>query len=365
MEEKTSKPDHSDAAETTVPPPAPPPPRDKKRRLRIIGAIASLVVVVLVIFYYVLFVAPYEDTDDAFIDGYVTLIAPRVSGPVTQLLITDNQEVKAGDELVDIDPRDYEASLSKAQADVAAAQSQFDSAKAQVTVSESKVIQAQAAVTSAEAQDQRARADLKRYQSVESRAVSKTDYDLTQATARSAAADLQAAQSQVKSAQAQVTLDQANVETANATIQQAQAQLQQAQLNLSYTKITAPFDGRITARTVQNGNYVSPGQALFALVPRYVWVTANFKETQLTYMRPGDAVEVHVDAYPGHDFKAKVDSLQAGTGARFSLLPPENAVGNYVKVVQRVPVKIVFDEELPTNLDIAPGMSVEPKVRVK
>ena len=365
MEEKTAKPDHSDTQETIVPPPAPPPPRKRKSRLRIFGVIAALVIVVLVIFYYILYVAPYEDTDDAFIDGYVTLIAPRVSGPVTRLLITDNQEVKAGDELLEIDPRDYEASLAQAQADLAAAQSQLDSAKAQVSVSESKVVQAQAAVTSAEAQNERATADLKRYESVESRAVSKTDYDLTQATARSANADLVAAHSQVKSAEAQVTLDQAGVETANATIQQAQAKLQQAQLNLSYTKITAPFDGRITARTVQLGNYISPGQALFALVPRYVWVTANFKETQLTYMRPGNPVEVHVDAYPGHNFKAKVDSLQAGTGARFSLLPPENAVGNYVKVVQRVPVKIVFDEELPTNLDIAPGMSVEPKVKVK
>jgi membrane fusion protein, multidrug efflux system len=366
MEEKTSnKPDHSDTSETAVPPPAPPPLRNKKRRVRIIGVIAALVVLAVIIFYYVLFIAPYEDTDDAFIDGYVTLIAPRVSGPVTQLLITDNQEVKAGDELVEIDPRDYEASLSQAEADLAAAQSRLDSAKAQVSVSESKITQAQAAVTSAEAQNERANADLKRYQTVESRAVSKTDYDLTQAQARSAAADLEAAQSQVKSAEAQVTLDQANVETAIASIQQAQAKLQQAQLNLSYTKITAPFDGRITARTVQLGNYISPGQALFALVPRYVWVTANFKETQLTYMRPDEPVEVHVDAYPGRNFKAKVDSLQAGTGARFSLLPPENAVGNYVKVVQRVPVKIVFDEELPTNLDIAPGMSVDPKVRVK
>ena len=145
----------------------------------------------------------------------------------------------------------------------------------------------------------------------------------------------------------------------------AKAQVGKYKTLVSYTQITAPFDGRITARTVQDGNYISPGQALFALVPRYVWVTANFKETQLTYMRPGQPVTVHIDAYPFQDFKAKVDSLQAGTGARFSLLPPENAVGNYVKVVQRVPVKIVFDEDLPTNLDIAPGMSVEPKVKVK
>ena len=324
-----------------------------------------LILAVLAFFYYLRFIAPFESTDDAFIDGYTTLISPRVSGPVVNLLVTDNQEVKTGDVLVEIDPSDYEVSVALAQADLAAAQSQLDSAKAQVAVNESKVVQAQAAVIAAEAQNEKAAADLKRYQTVESRAVSKTDYDLTVSQARSADANLQAANSQVKAAEADVALSKANVETASATILQAQAKLRQAELNLSYTKIVAPFDGRITARTVQEGNYLSPGQALFALVPRYVWVTANFKETQLTYMRPGQPVTVTVDAYPGQNFRAKVDSLQAGTGARFSLLPPENAVGNYVKVVQRVPVKIVFDEELPTNLDISPGMSVVPTVRVK
>lgn len=362
MEEKTSKPESPAILEPAAP--TPPPPR-KKYHLQIYGGVAVLILLVLIILYYFHFIAPYEDTDDAFIDGYVTLIAPRVPGQVTRLLITDNQEVQAGDVLVEIDPRDYEASLAQARADLAAAQSQYDSAMAQVSVNESKVTQAQAAVVAADAENQRAAADLKRYESVESRAVSKTDFDLARAQARSAEADLESAHSQVKAAQAQVALSHAGVETAAAAIQQAQAKLQQARLNLSYTKIIAPFDGRITARTVQTGNYVSPGQALFALVPRNVWVTANFKETQLTYMRPGQPVTVHVDAYPNHNFKAKVDSLQAGTGARFSLLPPENAVGNYVKVVQRVPVKIVFDEELPTNLDIAPGMSVEPKVKVK
>jgi membrane fusion protein (multidrug efflux system) len=361
MEDKTNEPKTSTTSEPAV---VPPPPKRKNTK-KIYGGIATLVLLVLVVVYYFIFIAPYEDTDDAFIDGYVTLISPRVSGPVVQLLITDNQWVKEGDLLVEIDPNDYEASLSLARADLAAAQSQLDSDKAQVSVNESKVTQAQAAVVSAEAENERATADLKRYETVESRAVSKTDYDLSQATARSAAANLDAANSAVKAAEAQVTLSQADVETGAAAVQQAQARLRQAELNLSYTKITAPFDGRITARTVQLGNYISPGQALFALVPRYVWVTANFKETQLTYMRPGDAVEVHIDAYPKQNFKAKVDSLQAGTGARFSLLPPENAVGNYVKVVQRVPVKIVFDEGLPTNLDIAPGISVEPKVRVK
>jgi membrane fusion protein (multidrug efflux system) len=371
MEEKTDKPEAPavsaqppPAAPPSAPPPAPP-PRKKKRTLQIYGGVAALILIVLVVIYYLHFIAPYEDTDDAFIDGYVTLISPRVPGQVTKLLITDNEEVHAGDELVELDPRDYEASLELAKANLTAAQSGLDSARAQVTVSESKVTQAQAAVTAAEAQAQNADADLKRYQSVQSNAVSKADFDSAQAKARSADADLDSASSQVKAAQANVTLSQADVEKATAAIQQAKAALQQAELNLSYTTIIAPFDGRITARTVQDGNYVTPGQALFALVPRNVWVTANFKETQLTHMRPGQPVTVHVDAYPQNDFAAKVDSLQAGTGARFSLLPPENAVGNYVKVVQRVPVKIVFDEELPTNLDIAPGMSVEPKVKVQ
>ena len=362
MEEKTSAENHG-VSESPVPPP--PPPRQKKRKLQITIGIATLIVLVLVIFYYLRCIAPYEDTDDAFIDGYVTLISPRVAGPVTKLLITDNQEVQAGDVLVEIDPNDYEAAVAQAKADLAAANSQLDSAQAQVEVSESKVTQAQSAVTSAEAENERATADLKRYQTVESRAVSKSDFDLAQAAARSTSAQLDAAHSQVKAAEADVALSKAGVETANAAIKQAEAKLRLAELNLSYTKIIAPFDGRITARSVQLGNYVQPGTALFALVPRDVWVTANFKETQLTSMQPGDPVELYVDAYPGHTFKGKVDSLQAGTGARFSLLPPENAVGNYVKVVQRVPVKIVFDEELPTNLDIAPGMSVEPKVRVK
>ena len=344
----------------------PPPPRLKRRKLKLLLAGSSgLVVFIAVIFYYFLFIAPYESTDDAFIDGYVTLISPRVPGQVERLAVTDNQEVKAGDVLVEIDPRDYEASLSQAKADLAAANSQANQSRAQVNVSEAKVVQAQAAVTAAEAEAQRANDDLKRFQSVESRAVSRSALDLAQAQARSANANLVAAYSQTNAAEAEVVLSEAGVETATAAAQQAEAKMQQAELNLSYTKIIAPFDGRVTARTVQAGNYVQPGQALMALVPRDVWVTANFKETQLTHMKPGQPVQLSVDAYPNQKFKGKLDSLQAGTGARFSLLPPENAVGNYIKVVQRVPVKIIFDEKLPTNLDIAPGMSVVPIVKVK
>ena len=344
----------------------PPPPRKSRRKLKflIIGA-AALTVLIVVVFYYFICVLPYESTDDAFIDGYVTLVSPRVPGQITQLLVKDNQEVKAGDALVEIDPRDYEAKAAQARADLAAAQSQLNQSQAQVKVSEAKVTQAQAAVMAAEAENQRATDDLKRYENVESRAISKSAFDLAQAQARSAAANAEAARSQTNAAESDVELSEAGVETAKAAVQQAEAKLQQAELNLSYTRIIASLDARVTARTVQLGNYVQPGQALLALVPKDVWVVANFKETQLTHMKPGQPVQLSMDAYPNRKFKGKVDSLQAGTGARFSLLPPENAVGNYIKVVQRVPVKIIFDEELPTNLDIAPGMSVVPIVRVK
>ena len=362
MDEQVKKTETPGAA--TPGPPPPPPKKKGRKKLVVIGA-AGLVILAAVVVFYVYFIAPYQSTDDAFIDGYVTMVSSRVPGQVARLLVTDNQLVNEGELLVALDPRDYETSLANAKADLAAARSQLDSARAQVSVSESKVVEAQAAVVAADAENERASADLKRYESVESRAVSKTAFDLAQAQARSAKADLDSARSQVKAAQAQETLSEAGVETATASVQQAQSRVRQAGLNLSYTRIIAPVAGRVTARTVDEGNYVQPGLALLALVPTNLWVTANFKETQLTDMRPGDSVEVHIDAYPDQDFKASVNSLQAGTGARFSLLPPENAVGNYVKVVQRVPVKIVFDEALPTNLDIAPGLSVEPKVRVK
>jgi len=343
----------------------PPPQAGRHRRKILTGVVIGLVLLAAGIFYYLHFLVPFISTDDAFIDGYVTMISPRVPGQVSRLLVVDNQVVKEGDVLLEIDPRDYEARASQARADLAAARGQLDQSQAQVKVSEARVAQAQAAVTAAEAESQRATNDLQRYESVESRAVSQSAFDLAQAQARAAAANLQAARSQAKAAEADVALGEAGVESANAAVQQAEAKLQQAELNLSYTKIVAPRDGRVTARTVQLGNYVQPGQMLLTLVPQEMWVIANFKETQLTRLRPGQPVELRVDGYPNLRFKGRVDSLQAGTGARFSLLPPENAVGNYVKVVQRVPVKIVFAEPLPAGLDIAPGMSVVPKVKVK
>ena len=362
MEEESKKVEATGSVEKEV---LPPPRRRGHRPKMILAGLAGLVVVIAAIFYYLRFIAPFESTDDAFIDGYVTIVSPRVPGQILRLCVADNQAVKAGDLLVEIDPRDYAASLAQAQADLAAARSRLEEAAAQVKVSQARIVQAQAAVLAAEAENQRATNDLERYETVESQAVSKSAFDLARAQEQSAAANLEAAHSQTNAAASELALSEAGVATASAAVQQAQAKLDQAELNLSYTKVLAPVDGRVTARTIQTGNFVEPGQAFLALAPKDVWVTANFKETQLTYMQPGQPVELSVDAYPHRKFKGKVDSLQAGTGARFSLLPPENAVGNYVKIVQRVPVKIVFDEALPTNLDIAPGMSVDPEVKVK
>jgi membrane fusion protein, multidrug efflux system len=337
-----------------------------RRYLRVaLLAAGALLVVVAIAVYYVGFVAPYESTDDAFIDGYVTLVSPRVPGQVEALWVRDNERVRRGQLLLEIDPREYEAHLARARADTSTLQGQEKQAQALVRIDEARVVQARAGVAAADARAQQADADLSRYRSVSRRAVSRSAFDLVLSQALAAKADARAARSQLSSAEAQVTLAHAGVDTAASAVERAEAALREAQLNLSYTKVRAPRAGRVTARTVELGEYVEPGQSLLALVPKRLWVVANFKETQLTHMRPGQPAELSMDAYPDQTFKGRVDSLQAGTGARFSLLPPENAVGNYVKVVQRVPVKIVFDQPLPSGLDIAPGMSVEPTVRVK
>ena len=316
--------------------------------------------------YYVRYIAPYETTDDAFIASYVTFVSPRVSGPVVKLLATDNQHVRAGEVLLEIDPRDYQALVDQGSADLAAANSHVRQAEAQVVVDQAKADEKSAAIPSAQAAASRTEADRGRYESVQSNAVSQSQLDLAKTQAKSAAAEVEVARNQARAADAQVELDRANVETARAQVHQAQTRLEQAQLQLSYTTVLAPRDGRVTRRTVEQGAYVQTGQALLALVPDDLWVVANFKETQLERMRPGQVVLLRVDAYPHHQFTGKVESLQAGSGALFSLLPPENAVGNYVKVVQRVPVKIIFDPPADlSQFSLAPGLSVEPRVRVQ
>jgi membrane fusion protein (multidrug efflux system) len=343
-----------------------PPPRQRFRLGILIFVVIVVAAIVATACYYVRFLAPYETTDDAFIESYVTFISPRISGPVVKLLVTDNQHVKAGEVLLQIDPHDYQVLVDQATADLDAATSHVRQAEAQVVVDQAKADQQNAAVPAAQAITDRAEADRIRYESVQSRAVSGSQVDLAKAQAKSASAEVEVARNQAKAAVAQVERDRADVQTARAQVQQAQTRLQQAQLQLSYATIVAPRDGRVTRRTVEQGAYVQTGQALLALVPDDIWIVANFKETQLERMRPGQPVDIRVDAYPHHAFKGRVDSLQAGSGAIFSLLPPENAVGNYVKVVQRVPVKIIFDEPVDlSQFNLAPGLSVEPRVRVQ
>ncbi len=312
-------------------------------------------------------VLPYESTDNAFIEGYVIPMASQVSGRVAELLVKDNQAVKQGEVILKIDPRDYEASLAQARADLAAARSRVEQAKAQVNASEAKVAQAQASVIAADAENQRAADDLKRYQSVDSTAVSKSSFDAAQSAARTASANLEAASAQEKAAEADVTLSEAGVETANAAVQQAEAKLRQAELNLVlHPGRRARGRPRHAPRGGTRARIFSPVSRSWRLCRATIGSLPTTRKSQLTHMRVGQPVEVVVDAYPDHKFKGHIESIQNGAGARFSLFPPENATGNYIKVVQRVPVKIVLDNDDPdAELALGPGMSVVPTVRVK
>ena len=280
----------------------------------------------------------YEDTDDAFIDTHIVHVSPQISGPVLAIHVTDNQMVRAGQPLVDIDARPQMAQLEQAMAQRLQAQTQIGQAQAQI-----RAAQAQVTNTSK---------DLARYRTLQATtpaAVAQQQVDQAVAAERNAVAQRDGATAQLAAAKAQ--------------IQVLDAQIATAKLNLSYAHIVAPVAGHIAQRSVAPGNFVSPGQELMALVPQQLWVTANFKETQLRLMRRGQHVAVTVDScdkvVDGH-----VDSIQRGAGQAFGILPPENATGNYVKVVQRVPVKIVLDR-IPDGCVLGPGMSVEPSVTVR
>jgi membrane fusion protein (multidrug efflux system) len=406
---------------------------------------------------YYLHTLTHKITDDAFIAGHITLIAPRVPGHVVKVFVEDNQWVEEGDPLVELDRADYEAGLAKANAMLRTSQAKLESVKAglklisitanagleeaasAVKVSESavdsartrtnsaktKLEQAQAAVAAdkasveeskaavaaAEAQAEFDEGNLKRYEEMfAGGAITKQDMDhatavtlvsranletarkkvlsaearvaQSEAAARGAEDGLREAESQLdefeasrsqagahftgaKSAPEKISVNEAEVHVAEAEVESARAAVREAELALSYTSVKAPRPGRITGKTVRQGSYVQTGQSLLAIVPPDVWVIANFKETDLTQMKPGQPVSISVDAYPNEVFKGRVDSIQAGSGAAFALLPPENASGNYIKIVQRVPVKIVF-EPLPdlTRFYLAPGMSVVPTVDV-
>jgi membrane fusion protein (multidrug efflux system) len=338
-------------------------PKRSRRRLLIISTLGALALAGGS-FWYIDNVG-YETTDDAAIEGHVIQVSPKVSAHVKTVHFDDNYQVKKGDLLIELDPRDFEVNLASAVANLASTQSKLTEAEAQQNVARASLGQVKADLLSAQATADNAKADLERNERLfQTHVIDRREYDASVAQAKSALANVESAAKKVASQEAQVQLASAEYITASAGEKQAEAQLRQAQLQLSYAKIFAPFDGRITKKSVEPGNYVQPGQTLFSLVPPDVWVVANFKETQLKQMKVGQPVSVRVDALPDRRFRAHIESFQVGTGGRFTLLPPENATGNFVKVVQRVPVKVVFDEPI-TNLEqLWPGESVEPKVRL-
>ncbi len=304
-------------------------------------------------------------TDDAFVEGHVIGVSPKVAAHVLAVHFNDNYLVHRGDLLVELDPRDFAVNVASAEANLAAARSRLTQAQAQQDVAGAGLGQATADLASAQANADNASADLKRNeQLMHGQVIGRREYDASVAGAKSAAAAAESAAKKIVSQQAQVHLADAERQTAEAEVQQAEAGLQQAHLQLSYARIIAPADGWITRKGVEPGNYVQPGQTLFSLVPADVWVIANFKETQLKRLAVGQPVTVRVDALPGTKLRAHVESFQTGTGSRFTLLPPENATGNFVKVVQRVPVKIVFDEPGSALARLWPGESVEPEVEL-
>ena len=361
----------SPAPVAAVPPPPPAagnPPAKAKHRRPFLLALGAMVLLGAGVYGGKAFVHArhHESTDDAFVEGHVVQVSPKVAAHVIAVRFDDNQEVKQGQTLVELDPRDYAVAVEVAEANLLAARGRLAQAEAQGVVARAGADQARAEIASAEATSENAAADLRRNQDLNrQRVIDRREFDASNAQAKGAAASLEAVRQRAAGARAQIALAEAQVQAARAEATQGEAGVRQARLNLGYCTITAPADGRVARKNVEPGNYAQPGQALLAVVQHDVWVVANFKETQLTDMRPGQPVELRVDAFPGRPLRGHVESLQLGTGARFSLLPPENATGNYVKVVQRNPTKIIFDEPADTLQKLAPGMSVEPEVRVR
>jgi membrane fusion protein (multidrug efflux system) len=350
-----------------------------RRRVVVTAALIAVAAIIYIatIFFHGL---THESTDDAFIDAHVASIAPKISGRVSTVKVNDNQMVKKGQVLLEIDPRDAEAAVAQKRAALQVSQAHLESARMSAEQAAAHVDTLKAALASVEATTNAAAADTQKLQGdlarnkdlIATGAISKQDFqhslaDVTssEATLESKKRQLQAAGALAVEAKKQAASARTQVTAAQAEVAQARAELRQAQLQESYTVVTAPEAGRVTNKSVEPGNYVQMGQPLFAIVPQRVWVTANFKETQLTKMHPGQPAEVEVDAYPSGALPGHVESIQAGSGARFSLLPPENATGNFVKVVQRVPVKIALDEQPAVQHVLGPGMSAVPDVKVR
>jgi membrane fusion protein, multidrug efflux system len=390
--------------------------RGSKTRMRWLIALLAFVVVTVSVFLYRYFAA-WESTDDAQIDGYIYPVSSRVSGYVTRVLVDENQYVHAGTVLVQLDPKDYDVALANAKATLAndqasaaalrttvpitsvntssqlsTAQADLENAKAGLVAAQRSFDAAQASLRQAEANDLKAEDDVNRYKPLAARdEIPQQQYTQAVHSEDATAAAVEAARAFAAAAEQAVTQARARIAQAEASVQYAQTQpqqisvqrsraqaaeaeteraaaiLQQAQLNLQYTTVVAPVSGIVGQRSVQPGQNVVPGQQMMTIVPldsQNIWVTANFKETQLKHMGPGQHVKISVDTY-GRKYDGHVLNIAGASGARYSLLPPENATGNYVKVVQRIPVKIVFEKGQDPEHLLRPGMSVEPNVNVR
>ena len=346
----------------------------RKKRRPFVLLIVLLVIAAFVLgsIYYWLSTRNTEDTDDAYTDGYAVQIAPQVAGRVVSLDVTDNQFVHKGQALIHIDPRGFIDDRDQAKAALDTAKAQFAGNTYALEVARKNfpaaLQSAQADLASAKATLAQRQADFARQKSLPRQATTQQDVD--QATAQLQQSQAQVLQAEARLVQAtpvqqQIGQVQSQVSNVSAQIESAQAKLNQANLNLSYTVVVAPQDGWVTRRQVDQGNYAQAGQQIMALVSPDVWITANFKETQLDLMRPGQSVKITVDAYPDLNLRGHVDSIQLGSGSKFSAFPAENATGNFVKIVQRVPVKIVIDSGLDPTLPLPLGISVEPTVTVE
>ena len=320
---------------------------------------------------YWLHARQFESTDDAFVDSHIVRLSPQVGGQLVQVANVDNRHVQAGTLLAVVQPTGPEAQLAESQANVKQAEAQYAQAQAQVEATRQTAIQTADQAKSPIAAADKAAQDLARYETLrrlDTNAVAGQQLDQARANARQTAAEAAASRRQIRTALANIAVARRAATAAKANIGARQAQVRQADVTLGNLRLRAPVSGQVVNRQVNLGSYVAPGSQLMAIVPDTMWVTANFKETQLTLMRTGQPVAIRVDAYPDVEFRGHVDSVQRGAGQAFALLPPQNATGNYVKVVQRVPVRITFDIKNgpdPRHYPIGPGMSVVPTVKVR
>jgi membrane fusion protein (multidrug efflux system) len=353
----------------------------KKKRAVVIALALMAAVGGLIVVIYMGYASRHITTDDAFVDGRIHTISSRVPGKVESVVVSDNQFVRHGDVLVEIDRADYDVLTAEAESALQAEVSRLEELQANIRVVEKKISElefkaqaARARLALQEARLEQAELDIKRAEnlfrndaiSAESREQAETDYDVASAQVQAATDSLREAESSIETQKAIMEQSRVALEAQQARVEQREAILESAKLKQSYTRVYAPSDGYVTRKSVEVGNHVQAGQPLMAVVPlEDIWVIANYKETQLEKVRPGQRVRIKVDTYSGQDFSGTVDSIMAGTGAVFSLFPPENATGNFVKIVQRIPVKIVLDEDADLEHKLRIGMSVVPTILIE